>query len=111
MFMRRMTVNVWLNGKVNENKCKIKSDDRFLRNETMTFAWIRNFAKIPLPLKRIFVNDINKCSFPFVQAAIIDGRGHLVGRLASVVAKNLLQGGKVVVVRCEELTLSGHFYR
>ncbi|XP_031621634.1 60S ribosomal protein L13a [Contarinia nasturtii] len=45
------------------------------------------------------------------KAVIIDGRGHLVGRLASVVAKNLLQGGKVVVVRCEELTLSGHFYR
>lgn len=45
------------------------------------------------------------------QAVIIDGRGHLVGRLASVVAKNLLQGGKVIVVRCEELTLSGHFYR
>lgn len=35
----------------------------------------------------------------------------MVGRLASVVAKNLLQGGKVVVVRCEELNLSGHFYR
>lgn len=47
----------------------------------------------------------------YFQAVIIDGRGHLVGRLASVVAKNLLQGGKVVVVRCEELTLSGHFYR
>lgn len=46
-----------------------------------------------------------------LKAVVIDGRGHLVGRLASVVAKNLLQGGKVVVVRCEELNLSGHFYR
>ncbi|XP_055699971.1 60S ribosomal protein L13a [Phlebotomus papatasi] len=42
---------------------------------------------------------------------IIDGRNHLVGRLASIVAKYLLQGGKVVVVRCEELNQSGHFYR
>lgn len=42
---------------------------------------------------------------------LIDGRGHLVGRLASVTAKYLLQGGKVVIVRCEELNLSGHFYR
>jgi ribosomal protein L13 len=38
---------------------------------------------------------------------IIDGRGHLVGRLASVVAKHLLLGQKVVVVRCEMLMLSG----
>ncbi|XP_055382971.1 60S ribosomal protein L13a [Condylostylus longicornis] len=45
------------------------------------------------------------------RAVVIDGRGHLVGRLASVVAKYLLQGGKVAVVRCEELNLSGHFYR
>lgn len=47
----------------------------------------------------------------FLQAVVIDGRGHLVGRLASVVAKYLLQGGKVAVVRCEELNFSGHFYR
>ncbi|XP_034101759.1 large ribosomal subunit protein uL13 [Drosophila sulfurigaster albostrigata] len=45
------------------------------------------------------------------RTVVIDGRGHLLGRLASVVAKYLLQGGKVVVVRCEELNLSGHFYR
>lgn len=47
----------------------------------------------------------------FLQAVVIDGRGHLVGRLASVVAKYLLQGGKVAIVRCEELNFSGHFYR
>ncbi|KAL5273070.1 RPL13A family protein [Megaselia abdita] len=45
------------------------------------------------------------------RAVVIDGRGHLVGRLASVVAKYLLQGGKVAIVRCEELNLSGHFFR
>lgn len=49
--------------------------------------------------------------FFFLKTVVIDGRGHLLGRLASVVAKYLLQGGKVVVVRCEELNLSGHFYR
>lgn len=46
-----------------------------------------------------------------LQRIIIDGRNHLVGRLASIVAKYLLQGGKVVIVRCEELNISGHFYR
>merc|ERR1711991_166001 len=42
---------------------------------------------------------------------VIDGRDHLVGRLASIVAKKLLNGYKIVVVRCEGLTKSGHIYR
>ncbi|CAH8588632.1 unnamed protein product [Schistosoma turkestanicum] len=42
---------------------------------------------------------------------IIDAQGHLLGRLASVVAKTLLNGQKVVVVRCESINISGSFYR
>ncbi|CAH8662667.1 unnamed protein product [Schistosoma curassoni] len=42
---------------------------------------------------------------------IIDAQGHLLGRLASVVAKTLLNGQKVVVVRCEGINISGSFYR
>lgn len=42
---------------------------------------------------------------------LIDGRGHLLGRLASVVAKQILSGNAVVVVRCEGLQQSGHFFR
>ncbi len=38
---------------------------------------------------------------------VIDGKGHLFGRLASVVAKQLLSGKKIVVVRCEEIVISG----
>ncbi len=38
---------------------------------------------------------------------IIDGRDHLLGRLASVVAKELLAGQKVVIVRCDEVCVSG----
>nr|CAH7741719.1 unnamed protein product [Callosobruchus chinensis]CAH7750876.1 unnamed protein product [Callosobruchus chinensis] len=45
------------------------------------------------------------------KAIIIDGRGHLLGRLAAVVAKTLLEGNKIVVVRCEQLNISGNFYR
>merc|ERR1712080_781180 len=37
--------------------------------------------------------------------------GHLLGRLASIVAKTALQGQRVVVVRCEEINISGSFYR
>ncbi|EGV63086.1 60S ribosomal protein L16A [Yamadazyma tenuis] len=42
---------------------------------------------------------------------VIDGKGHLLGRLASTVAKQLLNGQKVVVVRCEALNISGEFFR
>jgi len=47
----------------------------------------------------------------FERETIIDGRGHLVGRLASKVAKELLRGQRVVVVRCEQLVLSGSLFR
>lgn len=43
----------------------------------------------------------------FEAPVVIDGRGHLLGRLASVVAKELLGGQKVVVVRSEQITISG----
>merc|ERR1712062_589022 len=45
------------------------------------------------------------------QPIVIDGRGHLMGRLAALVAKTLLQGQRVVVVRCEGINISGNFYR
>jgi len=43
----------------------------------------------------------------FEQEVVIDCRGHTMGRLASVVAKELLSGQKVVCVRCEELNVTG----
>ncbi|WP_374759916.1 uL13 family ribosomal protein, partial [Escherichia coli] len=42
---------------------------------------------------------------------IIDARGHLMGRLAAVVSKTILQGQRVVVVRCEGINISGNFFR
>jgi large subunit ribosomal protein L13Ae len=47
----------------------------------------------------------------FEKEIVIDGRGHLLGRLASKVAKELLRGQKVVVVRCEAINLSGSLFR
>jgi large subunit ribosomal protein L13Ae len=47
----------------------------------------------------------------FERSIVIDGKGHLLGRLASIVAKELLKGQHIVVVRCEELNISGPFYR
>ncbi|OON13989.1 ribosomal protein L13 [Opisthorchis viverrini] len=45
------------------------------------------------------------------KAIIIDGKDHLLGRLAAIVAKTLLNGQNVVVVRCEQINISGSFYR
>eukprot|EP01127_Copromyxa_protea_P007876 TRINITY_DN178_c0_g1_i2.p1 TRINITY_DN178_c0_g1~~TRINITY_DN178_c0_g1_i2.p1 ORF type:complete len:190 (-),score=48.96 TRINITY_DN178_c0_g1_i2:48-617(-) len=47
----------------------------------------------------------------FEKKIVIDCRGHLLGRLASVVAKQLLEGQKIVAVRCEGLNISGKFIR
>jgi len=47
----------------------------------------------------------------FEKVVIVDGRGHLLGRLASVLAKELLNGQKIVVVRCEEINISGSLFR
>uniref|UniRef100_A0A2I3H3X8 Large ribosomal subunit protein uL13 n=1 Tax=Nomascus leucogenys TaxID=61853 RepID=A0A2I3H3X8_NOMLE len=46
-----------------------------------------------------------------VQVLVLDGRGHLLGRLAAIVAKQVLLGRKVVVLRCEGINISGNFYR
>ena len=42
---------------------------------------------------------------------IIDGKDHLFGRLASIIAKHLLLGNKVVVVRSERIVMSGTTFR
>jgi len=47
----------------------------------------------------------------FEKVVIIDGKGHLLGRLASIVSKQILNGQRIVVVRCEELNVSGSFFR
>lgn len=47
----------------------------------------------------------------FEKEVVIDGRGHLVGRLASKIAKELQNGQRVVVVRCELLQKSGSLFR
>ncbi|KAL0655823.1 hypothetical protein Bca4012_076407 [Brassica carinata] len=42
---------------------------------------------------------------------VVDARHHMLGRLASIIAKELLNGQRVVVVRCEEICLSGGLVR
>ncbi len=42
---------------------------------------------------------------------VVDGKGHLLGRLASTIAKQLLNGKKIVVVRAEQIVVSGSINR
>lgn len=47
----------------------------------------------------------------FKKQVVVDAKGHLSGRLASYVAKELLKGQRVVVVRAEKLLISGSLFR
>jgi len=47
----------------------------------------------------------------FEKQIIIDGKGHLLGRLAAFVAKELLNGQRIAIVRAEEIILSGSLSR
>jgi large subunit ribosomal protein L13Ae len=47
----------------------------------------------------------------FEKEIVIDAKGHLMGRLAATVAKQLLSGQKITLVRCEEINMSGTFFR
>merc|ERR1711872_233777 len=47
----------------------------------------------------------------FKKGVVIDCKGLLLGRLASIIAKQLLKGQRIVAVRCEELNISGSHYR
>lgn len=47
----------------------------------------------------------------FEKLVVIDGKGHLLGRLAATVAKELLNGQRVVIVRAEEIIVSGTLFR
>ena len=42
-----------------------------------------------------------------MSAIVIDGKGHVEGKLAAAVAKQLLEGKKIVVVRCEDIVTNG----
>ena len=47
----------------------------------------------------------------FKKLIVIDARGHLIGRLASIIAKEILLGQRVVVVRSELAEISGPIWR
>ncbi|XP_041051860.1 60S ribosomal protein L13a-like [Carcharodon carcharias] len=47
----------------------------------------------------------------FNKVLLLDGQGHLLGRPAAIVTKQILLGHKVVVVSCEGINISGSFYQ
>lgn len=71
---------------------------------TATFSYLRAFCTLPYTIRPAMAT---LSSTPIV----IDGKGHLLGRLASIISKQVLNGQKIVVVRCEEINISGSFFR
>lgn len=47
----------------------------------------------------------------FEKVVIVDGKDHIMGRLAAVIAKQLLNGQRVVIVRAEKVVLTGNLER
>eukprot|EP00163_Fabomonas_tropica_P017973 TRINITY_DN319_c0_g1_i2.p1 TRINITY_DN319_c0_g1~~TRINITY_DN319_c0_g1_i2.p1 ORF type:complete len:201 (+),score=71.09 TRINITY_DN319_c0_g1_i2:495-1097(+) len=47
----------------------------------------------------------------FEKVVVIDCRDHILGRLASTIAKELLNGQHVVAVRCEDINITGALIR
>jgi large subunit ribosomal protein L13Ae len=47
----------------------------------------------------------------FEKVVVVDCKDHLLGRLASTIAKEIMNGQKVVCVRTEELVVSGSLFR
>ncbi len=55
---------------------------------------------------RDFIESIEK-TYPKNSVLIIDGENHVLGRVASIVAKLLLRGYRVYIVNSEKIVLSG----
>lgn len=47
----------------------------------------------------------------FSKEIVVDAKGHLLGRMASTVAKELINGQAITLVRCEDTNISGSLYR
>jgi len=65
----------------------------------------RRFGHFRLSVSR--TRSFTRGSLKMSDTVVIDGKGHLLGRLASIVAKQLLEGKKIAVVRTEAIVISG----
>eukprot|EP00296_Roombia_truncata_P001125 JP436851.1.p1 GENE.JP436851.1~~JP436851.1.p1 ORF type:complete len:209 (+),score=87.06 JP436851.1:1-627(+) len=56
---------------------------------------------------------LSGCGLPsmFQKVVVVDCRAHLLGRLCATVAKELLNGQHVVLVRCEQVNITGSLIR
>jgi hypothetical protein len=55
--------------------------------------------------------DLGSLASSLPQLLVIDARHHMLGRMCSIIAKELLKGQKVVIVRAEEANISGSLFR
>ena len=86
------------------------ADNGFLCSISLWIYEIRDRADGPRLLLLIVLPPAS-VAMVFQKVIVVDTRGHLLGRLASLLAKELLMGQSVVCVRCEETNISGTFMR
>ena len=72
-----------------------------------SLAYYSNLSSFSFPPTSAFRSTIVNMS----DVTVIDAKGHLFGRLASITAKQLLLGKKIVIVRCEAMVISGSLTR
>ena len=63
-----------------------------------------NFKYVKIYILYIFAEEMTGFT---PKAVVIDDRGYMMGGLASIVAKLILNGQKLVIVICEEINISG----
>jgi large subunit ribosomal protein L13Ae len=71
----------------------------------------RYVSRLSMPITSYLPGNIKAQDGGFTRQLVIDAKGHLRGRLAALVAKKLLHGQHIVVVRCELMNISGSLYR
>nr|CCC47666.1 putative 60S ribosomal protein L13a [Trypanosoma vivax Y486] len=81
----------------------------FIRSHNLTVVAGRITKQTMVPPTRKAVNRYNRKGIKKHRPDIIvvDLKDHVLGRAAAVVAKQLLLGKKITVVRCEQLTIAG----
>lgn len=88
-----------------------------VKRDQMSFTCLLKSTVAMASLRSLFVADAGtspcldyepkETTMVLTATKIIDGRDHLLGRLCSIVAKELLAGQTIVLVRCDEICISG----
>ena len=104
----------WVDWAHGEHVLAVRSDRK--KTLKMKSLYIKGCFSVPKPLQppqkqKLVPAKMVSGSGICAKRVVVDARHHMLGRLSSIIAKELLNGQKVVVVRCEEICISGGLVR